>query len=65
MVVNLMGGLEKGDMLKGTQQDGEFLVSAESFRFQIGNGNNDGIDSTELITKTNIQNLCTALEEEE
>jgi len=61
MVVNLIeglgGGLDKDDALEGTQ-DGEFLVSAESFRFQIGD------DSTEL-SKTNIQNLRTALEEEE
>jgi len=62
MVVNLIGGLDEGDVLTGTE-DGEFLVTAESFLFQIGNGN-DGIDSTEL-TKTNIQNLRTALEEEE
>jgi len=63
MVVNLMGDDDKGDGLKGTK-DGEFLVTAESFLFQIGNGNgNGGIDSTTL-TKTNIQNLRTALEEE-
>mmetsp|Transcript_5128 Transcript_5128/g.5712 ORF Transcript_5128/g.5712 Transcript_5128/m.5712 type:complete len:323 (+) Transcript_5128:47-1015(+) len=62
MVVNLIGGDVTDDPLLGTK-DGEFLVSAESFLFQIGDGN-DGIDSTEL-TKTNIQNLRTALEEEE
>jgi len=62
MVVNLIGGLDKDDLLT-SDEDGQFLVSAESFLFQIGDGN-DGIDSTE-ITKTNIQNLRTALEEEE
>jgi len=62
MVVNLIGGLDKDDLLT-SDEDGQFLVSAESFLFQIGDGN-DGIDSTEL-TKTNIQNLRTALEEEE
>mmetsp|Transcript_5129 Transcript_5129/g.5715 ORF Transcript_5129/g.5715 Transcript_5129/m.5715 type:complete len:321 (+) Transcript_5129:80-1042(+) len=62
MVVNLIGGLDKDDTLI-SDEDGQFLVSAESFLFQIGDGN-DGIDSTEL-TKTNIQNLRTALEEEE
>jgi len=63
MVVNLLGGEDKDDVLTGTE-DGEFLVTAESFRFQIGNGGNDGIESAD-ITKTNIQNLRTALEEEE
>jgi len=63
MVVNLIGGDDTEDTLLGTK-DGEFLVSAESFRFQIGNGGNDGIESAD-ITKTNIQNLRTALEEEE
>jgi len=64
MVVNLLGGEDKDDVLTGTE-DGEFLVTAESFRFQIGNGNgNDGNDSIEL-TKTNMQNLLTAFEEEE
>jgi len=62
MVVNLI----EGSSLTSTEE-GEFLVNAESFYFQIGNGNgngNGGIDST-TITKTNIQNLRTALEEEE
>jgi len=63
MVVNLIGGDVTDDPLLGTK-DGEFLVSAESFRFQIGNGGNDGMESAD-ITKTNIQNLRTAMEEEE
>merc|ERR1719148_642911 len=62
MVVNLIEFSDEDDRLKGTE-DGEFLVNAESFYFQIGDGN-DGIDST-TITKTNIQNLRAALEEEE
>jgi len=56
MVVNLVE-----DVLFSTK-DGQFLMKAESFRFQIGNGNNKNGDiSSFKITDENINRLIEAL----
>jgi len=63
MVVNLIGGTDFSDDLKGTEE-GEFLMNANSFRFQIGNGKEKGgaIQFTKM-TYDNIDNLASALAE--
>jgi len=64
MVVNLIGGLDQDDKLEGTKA-GEFLMNANSFRFQIGNGKGKGgLDLSTTITKQNIPYLRAALDEE-
>merc|ERR1712238_550356 len=60
MAVNLM---KDGEELV-TKQDGQFVMNAESFRFQIGNGKdkNGAVQSTKM-TYENIDNLASALAE--
>jgi len=60
MVVNLIGGRPLEDT-----EEGEFLMYANSFRFQIGNGKGKGgLDLSTTITKQNIPYLRAALDEE-
>merc|ERR1712238_577228 len=64
MVVNLIRGLDQDDTLECTEA-GEFLMNANSFRFQIGNGKGKGgLDLSTTITKQNIPYLRAALDEE-
>jgi len=63
MVMNLVPVPENEGETLFTTEDGQFLVKAESFRFQIGNGknkNNGGISSFK-ITDENINRLIEAL----
>merc|ERR1712238_57541 len=59
MAVNLMDGFAE---LPTTEQEGHFLIEAESFRFQIGNGKDkNGVIQSTKITYDNIDNLASAL----
>jgi len=61
MVVNLMDGT-----LLEAKKEGQFLMNANSFTFQIGNGKGKGGRvASSTLTKQNIGYLRTALEEEE
>jgi len=61
MAVNLVNDSSPSERLL-TEQEGQFLMKAASFRFQIGNGGDDGIDSIR-ITYDNMDYLNAALEE--
>ena len=62
MAVNL---IKNGDALV-TEKEGHFVMKAESFRFQIGNGKDkkNGAIQVTLFTSENINNLNTAMAEE-
>jgi len=64
MAVNLMK--KDGGELLVTEKEGHFVMNAESFRLQIGNGKekNGAIQSTKM-TYENIDNLASVLAEEE
>jgi len=59
MVINLNDPSDFIDPESDTDVDGQFIVNAESFTFQIGQ-NRDSLSFQ--ITEDNIQNLVTALE---
>jgi len=61
------GSDDDEDAAAASDKEGQFLVVAKSFRFQIGNGknNNNGDISSTRITDKNIDRLIDALAEEE
>jgi len=66
-VVDSFGSDDDEDVAAASDKEGQFLVVAKSFRFQIGNGknNNNGDISSTRITDKNIDRLIDALAEEE